>query len=690
MEYLPFSVSATLYFVKSSLVRDLHRGKKPPVVLALSRSRITPSNTLRLSFGIRFFPTRQYLDFPKQKHVSHSNLKKRNRKSRVQCSLLALGVLVCFGALGRGMLAVAEHVGNNAEQASISFREGADLLLSQEYTESALAFAEARETLSALRSPLFLGNTNSSLFPSGTFSELFALAEKAATLGEDFANMAPNFRKIPTLLLGKKGDEVLLQLQKADQMMTQSESLFAQGSQVLQEAQKNPLLLPWKNELSTLAVRLPEARQSLLDFSILLVATREILGENMPHTTAIFFQNSGEIRATGGFPGSFALLTGNGGALSGVFSDIYAFSWKLIEVLPPPPGFERLTNRLQLQDANYFFHFPFSANLLRELLEKSGGPTAETIVVVTDDFFREVLSATGDVALPETGEKLTAENASLLLSFFVEAKAFGKHTPKDGMAKLFPELLERISALPPEKLLALFQTAIHRKWILVHSTNSKVEEAAKKLGISGEIPQNNEGDFLAIVSANVGGNKSDHFLQESISLTSVISLSGSVQNELLIHRKHSWGEKENAFVNDLFEKYGSFLVEPELLRNILGAGDNSSYTQVFVPLGAKLIGSTGIPPEQIEEDTQAGKTVFAFRFPKVSAGSEQEVILQYLLPNKLSFPSEFSLQFQFQPGRDSILFSRNVLTESGILSTKSLPEKMLLTGDARFSVSLSQ
>ena len=93
-------------------------------------------------------------------------------------------------------------------------------------------------------------------------------------------------------------------------------------------------------------------------FFVLLVAARDLLGEGQPHTT-VFFENSGEIRATGGFPGSLATLTGNQGILSSIFSDIYAFSWKLTEVLPSPPGFERLTDRLQLQDANYFSIFRF-------------------------------------------------------------------------------------------------------------------------------------------------------------------------------------------------------------------------------------------------------------------------------------------------------------------------------------------
>ena len=86
---------------------------------------------------------------------------------------------------------------------------------------------------------------------------------------------------------------------------------------------------------------------------------------------------------------------------------------------------------------------------------------------------------------------------------------------------------------------------------------------------------------MAVVSANVGGNKSDHFLQEDIALTSAIALSGSVQNTLTIHREHRWGAEQNELVDQLLQKYGSFFVESELLRRILGAGDNHSYTQVL-------------------------------------------------------------------------------------------------------------
>lgn len=672
------------------LVIDLRRGKKPPVLLTLSRSRIVPDDTLRIASGIRFFPSRQYLDFPRQQKHVFPQFQKPKPYARTRTLLSVALIALFFGGIGTGAFAVTEHIVAKTEEVSVSFREGTALLFSQEYTASALAFSDAQETLSALRSPLFLGNTDLSLFPSGTFTTLFALAEQSAELGEDFARLAPDARNIPSLLHEGKGDEVLAILQRISEKTEEATTLFAQGETVLEEAQKNPLLLPWREELSALSTRLPETEQSLSDFSVLLVAARDLLGEGQPHTTAVFFENSGEIRATGGFPGSLAILTGNQGILSSIFSDIYAFSWKLTEVLPSPPGFERLTDRLQLQDANYFFHFPLSADMLRELLQKSDGPTAETIIVVTDDLFREILSETGPLPLPGTEEALTAENASLLLSFFVEAKAFGQHTPKDGMAELFPQLLERVSALPPEKLFSLFQKAIHRKWILVNSTVPDIQRASEQLGISGELPQENTGDFLAVVSANVGGNKSDHFLQEDIALTSAIALSGSVQNTLTIHREHRWGAEQNELVDQLLQKYGSFFVESELLRRILGAGDNHSYTQVFVPLGSQLEATTGIPFEQVTTDVQAGKTVFSFRFPTVSAGNSEDVILHYSLPYSLSFPEEFPLHFQFQSGRDSVTFSRDIVAESGVQVSEFSPEKVLLTGDARFSVSLSQ
>ena len=61
-----------------------------------------------------------------------------------------------------------------------------------------------------------------------------------------------------------------------------------------------------------------------------------------------------------------------------------------------------------------------------------------------------------------------------------------------------------------------------------------------------------------------------------------------------------------------------------------------------------------------------------------------------LFPYSLSFPEEFPLHFQFQSGRDSITFSRDIVAESGVQVSEFSPEKVLLTGDARFSVSLSQ
>lgn len=619
-----------------------------------------------------------------KKLVRKGKLFRRGFLSVVLCMIL---VLICFG--GARSFALKKDLSSIASEAKINFDVGVQSLLTEKYAQSAESFLELSRLIGEMKAklrPLYL-NTYLVHSDDSPVLALLDIGQQFSEAGLRLAALAPDLRRLPTTLITGNGNG-LPALASAKAEFTSIDTLLADAANNISAL--NISLLPEHEAASIAAAKslIPEGRDALKLLVSMISAAEHALGKEYPRTTAVFLQNSGEIRATGGFPGSLVLIDANDGNTKLTFRDIYSYDWKDGTKFPPPEGFERLATRLTLRDANYLFDFPASADKMRTMLEYSGGSTAETIVAVTDDLFAEILAATGPLKLPGFDEAFNAENASLVLSFFVEAKLSGQHSPKGVMAELIPELQSRLSVLPPDRLMQIMKKAIREKWILANSTDPVIQDFFTRIGIAGQVKAPTTADYLAVVSANVGGNKSDHFLAESLTIDSAVSLSGEVTDMVTITREHTWSESEETTFSHLLATYGSEFVAAPLLHEILGAGDNHSYTQVFVPQGAELLDVEGMPFEGVKTAEASGKTVFAFRFPTVSRQAPQSVTLHYRLPAAIDTDKDFDLFFQAQPGRKNVYVKRTITTEQGIITKIGGIAGKHLSSDAIFHAAL--
>jgi hypothetical protein len=646
---------------------DIHRAKDKELIilphpLPLSKRTAVSSNRKKKSIDLHPSPKNRSTPFVRNVFVA----------------------CFCFLVLTTG-LAITNTVAKKQEAQELTQKARQEFTMavqhfsSRQFTKSLEAFTDLESTIAQMRSVVFpfLSASRSHDNPSSV-EELLLLAQELSRAGQRLSEAGPILSQIPSLLIS--GDlsqmrEVISLLRKEFDSV---EQFLAVAKELLTNIHKNPLVpVDIRSSVSQLFPYFDSANTYLLLLNDFFPAAEELLGASGYHTIVILFQNSGEIRATGGFPGSLLTLRFEGDSLLPKFYDIYALSWKVPSDEPPPPGFHRLTKNLTLQDANYSADFPTSAERVRKMLLEAGIPGPITVVAITDQLFSDLLELTGPISVPGYDESLTAENASTLLSFFVEAKAFGKRTPKDIIKELFPELLSRIQSIPPEELLALFERSIQNKRILGHSPSSSLQALFATMGISGEIKNPSTKDYLAVFSANVGGNKSDHFLSEEVFLSTAVGVDGKAINTLQIIRRHEPPKAHLDFVEGLLTKYGSFFVAPEVLRQILGSGENHSYTQVIVPLGSQLMHAKGIPVENIDTDTRFQKTVFSFRFPKVAPGKEESAEIQYSLPGSVSVPGAFDLYYQTQPGRRPVRVSREIVPEKGAADTEFYATEVL-------------
>lgn len=304
---------------------------------------------------------------------------------------------------------------------------------------------------------------------------------------------------------------------------------------------------------------------------------QRLLGAGGKRRYLVVFQNSRELRPTGGFIGSFALMDVKDGAVERLeipAGGPYDLRAGLMRRVAAPEQLRLVNARWEFQDANWFADFPTSASSLIWFYEQSGGPTVDGVVAVTSDLMVDLLRALGPVEMPEYGKTVTAENfyeqARLAVEVEYDREA---NRPKQFISDMAPKLLAKLVEEGRAKMLPLadaLTSALSRKDVLVWFRDGEEQALASSFGWTGELSPLPGGDFLAVAHANIAGGKTDGLIEEEIGHESEIREDGSVIDTVTIRRTHR-GRKDDPV---------------EGIKNI-------DYVRVYAPEGSVLLSAEG-------------------------------------------------------------------------------------------------
>lgn len=302
----------------------------------------------------------------------------------------------------------------------------------------------------------------------------------------------------------------------------------------------------------------------------------ELLGGNGPRKYLFLFQNNHELRATGGFIGSYALLNLHDGVMDQFFVDgIFNPDGQLKENIVPPQPIQKISAAWSLHDSNWYPDFPTSAEKAISFYEKTGGPTVDGVVTVTPTVMERLLEVLGPIDLPAYGVTIDAENFIPIVQEQVEEK-YDKteNNPKKILSDLAVAMLARMSALDDRKTLFGLAEALVRglneKHILLYARHAETEGLIDQTGWSGKLLPT-EKDFLSVVHSNINGYKTDGVIDERIAHRSLIAADGSVIDTVSVTRQHNGGNTPYVWWNKV----------------------NADYLRVYVPLGAELLSVKG-------------------------------------------------------------------------------------------------
>ncbi len=484
-----------------------------------------------------------------------------------------------------------------------------------------------------------------------------------------------------------------------------SEENIILAKKELDEAQKNIDLiliddLPADKQAKFLLLKekLPELRTMMELFLGNSHIFIDLLGGNGPRKYLFLFQNNSEMRATGGFIGSYGLLDISNGHVKKFFIDgIFNPDGQLRDKIVPPVPIQKISAAWSMHDSNWFPDFPTSAQKAISFYEKTGGPTADGVISLTPTLMQKLLRITGSIEMPEYDVTLDADNFIELTQYKVEVDYDKQENkPKKILSDLAPLLLEKLlSSSDLAKLSATaqaFMEGLNEKHILLYSQEKELEELISAQGWAGKILPT-EKDYVSVINTNINGFKTDAVVEEKIEHQAEIQADGSVIDTLKITRKHNGGNSQYEWLNKV----------------------NSDYLRVYVPLGSKLLEASGQTREintpaldynslgfKRDEDVQKeessitvdpnsgtrvyqekDKTVFA-NWVYVSPQESVTLTYKYLLPlrlfqintNNSQKIDSYSLLAQKQSGSIGSLFSSRVTYPESYHLKWTFPEKV--------------
>lgn len=580
----------------------------------------------------------------------------------LQFALVGLSIIFISFGLSRGfswaqreVLDLKRNVLERGKEGFALLEQGKDLLLAGKFAEAQKSFQSAEDKiplnprLAALASVVPLPG-DWSLFVNGA-----EMLRSASRLGESAALLASAF-------LNNDGNESarVQSVVRFENTLGSFLPLFKK----IDPGKLPPQLYPFKKTI--------EDNQELLEqIPLWFGSLKAGAGFEGERSYLLLFQNNSELRASGGFIGTYGLLRLKNGAVSDFWvDDVYNRDGQLKLRVVPPRAMQGITETWALRDSNWFFDFPTSARKAAWFYEQVGdNKKIDGVIAITPEFIEGLLGLTGPVVVPQeasvNGKELSVDKSNLIevlqREVYVQREQ-GAEQPKvfvKAFGEQFYKLLENEIKENPLAVLDVAGEALREKSVMVWLRDEQTNAFIARRGWDGAVKDDLASDYLGVVLSNVKGFKSDYVTENEFSYRLLKSESGGLVGEVTIQRKHNgknapyaWWRRANRAWVRLFTPPGSILLSAEgdgLVRPLPTL--RSSYGSEFIR-DADLA-NVDRPVEILLENgvevlKEAGKTVFA-AWMEVPAGEKRTLKFKYLFPASVS-ESDYRLLWQKQPG----------------------------------------
>jgi hypothetical protein len=265
---------------------------------------------------------------------------------------------------------------------------------------------------------------------------------------------------------------------------------------------------------------LGSAYAGLNEFERLMPLLTDVLGGNGTRTFLIEQVNPAELRAGGGFIGTFSVLRAEHGTLKLVtggnaydLADPRPHTGEPGYVAQPGPVEEFIPGTSwSFIDSNFFADFPSNARAAVSFAQPRLGTKIDAVISIDYFAVAEMLGLTGPMSVPGFGITVDANN---FISQLMQSDLVSDSAHKAILSAMAGPLMDRIATLPPDRWPALIgalnDLAVARH-LQAYFIDNTVEREIDRVGWSGAMNPMGTADYMFELESNLGGTKANYFL----------------------------------------------------------------------------------------------------------------------------------------------------------------------------------
>ncbi len=681
---------------------------------------------------------------PKENQQTEDNKKKKDFKKRQYCkkifnfnffyfkraiyfAFLMFVFILPFKALtyssvlqdlGGRVLGVSEEAISDFKNAGTAAGNFDFYEAGEQFAEASDGFLQAQEEFDIVSSQL---NVLSSIIPSHKL-RLAANAKHILEAGEISAKIGQQISFIFDSFSYEKDKSIKNIFNVFFDNVAPLQKNLTYLHEVLSEINVKDLPREFQNDFVLLQDKIEQINKSFLELEDLLEKMKIFLGFENEKRYLLIFQNNSELRASGGFMGSFAIVDFYNGEITNMEipkGGTYDTEAGYLDYTIAPRPLHIVNPLWHFWDANWWPDWKKTSRKLKWFYEKSGGSSVDGVIGITPTVVERFLEIIGPIDMEdEYGVTINAENFWEIIQTFAEEKP--KNHPayeplpyqpkkKEGDSisndneknqgyeskKIIGDLIEKIKIELPKRLnkevflslVASLELSLSEKHLLFYFDDWLLQSKFEELGWAGRTKKTSW-DYLMVVNTNISGAKSDRKIKQEINHQSEVLSDGSIVDTLKITRTHT-GHRGDRFTG---------------VKNL-------DWMRIYLPLGSQFVEASGFwpPDEALFEDpdpswrhdpdlknseenfirdrkswtkiyNEGDKTVFA-NWVQVDPGESAVVVVKYILPFKLKSSisqsnalTPFALLVEKQPGADSCKFSSHLILPDNLSPVWQYPE----------------
>jgi chemotaxis protein histidine kinase CheA len=610
----------------------------------------------------------------KDKEGKKEDKAKKKLPKALKIALIVIGALLLIVLILAGLgFILSKPVISNGKKAATLGNETYQLLKTQDLTGAQAKLAETKQALQA---------TQNSYKKIG-FLKIIPMASKyykdgqagieAAMVGMEAGEILLEAIAPYADVLGFSGegsfeggtaeDRIVMIVETLDKVSPQLDSVgekMVQVDELMSEIDPNDYPENFRGtEIRSKIIKaealVEELTKALTDAKPLVDVLPSILGHPEGKKYLVLFQNDGELRPTGGFMSAFAVLRLDKGRVSSEKSDdIYSLDNKFTKVLESPDAIATHLNekKWHLRNMNFSPDFKISMDTFKENYDTLHGEyEVDGIIAIDTEVLARIVEITGPLEVDgwgtftiENDERCNLPQIICELEHIIDRplatlKTNRKATILGPMMKALLEKSFKGGKDQLSQLIPLIFELMEEKHLLVYFGDESNQAAAEAFNIAGRI-MDYDGDYLHINDANLGGAKSNFYIDQKVEQEIEIQDDGTILKKVYITYKH------NEDMDNCNLEAGQLCL----------SGIQRDYFRVYVPQGSELVEGLGSMVE-IQTGEEFDKTFFDGFF-ELRPMSQAKIALTYKLPFKAG--EEYKMLIQKQPGTKNSQYTINI------------------------------